>query len=137
MNGNHISLDVAKQEYCARHQLFDKASIEQVSLRCIGRNEDHEYVFSVKSPFKGVLVDSIWNLERHDGSTVLGRQEFAFPRSERQPTKHMVCQHFRRVTGIAMQEADISKLVIKEDRIDVIFHPDSMTFKNYLTIKRI
>lgn len=137
MNGNYISLDVAKEEYCMHHQLVDRREIDQVSLRCIGRNENHEYVFSVKSPFKGRLVDSIWNLERHDGTRVMGLQELTLPRSERQPTKHAVCYRFRQVTGLPMQESDIGKLVIKEDTIEVIFHPDSMTFKNYLNIKRI
>ena len=137
MNGKYVSLDTAKQEYCQSHHLFDKETIKQVSLRCIGRNEKNDYVFSVKAPFKGKLVDTIWAFERRDGRTVLGKREFSFPRAERNPDKYMVVNHFRNIMGLPMSEADIAKVVLKDDTIDVIFHPDSMTFENYLTIKRI
>lgn len=137
MKGNYVSLDVAKREYCLTHQIVDKSTIDQIALRHIGRNENNEYVFSVKAPFKGRVVDSIWALERRNGRTVMGKREISLPKSERNPDKPMVVRLFNNLTGLQMREADIAKVVLKDDVVDVIFHPDSMTFENYLTIKRI
>lgn len=137
MNGNYVSLDIAKQEYCQRHQLVSKQDIDQVSLRYIGRNDNREYVFSVSAPFKGIQVNSIWGFERYTGEDITGRQVLGISREELTLTKYDICEFIRQRTGRIMTVHDIAKLVLNHDTIDVIFHPDSMTFKNSLTIKRI
>lgn len=137
MNGNYVSLPLAKKEYCLRHGLFEQQDIDLVSMRLVGRNDNNEYVFAVKAPLNGSLVDSLWGLERHNGRTVMGVREISFPHAEHLVNKAMVCHHFTQITGIVMRENDIGKVIMNDTTVDVFFHPDSMTFESYLTIKRI